>query len=114
MQMSKELLETMYSGQDYESEVALNMTGLAALLQTVQDVVITVNFKKQVSSEDALFRLMNSDASSFTDGAKRAKLARQLLQGEDCSLTCHVVQTMNNLGRSLVIDLKAERDNNYR
>ena len=51
MHMSKELLETMYSGQHYANEVALNMTGLAALLQTVQDVVITVNFKKQVSSE---------------------------------------------------------------
>ena len=57
---------------------------------------------------------MNSNASSFTDDVKRAKLARDLLQGEDCSLTCHVVQTMKNLGRSLVIDLKAERDNNYR
>ena len=114
MQMSKELLETMYSGQDYDREVALNMTGLAALLPTVRDVVITVNFKKQVSSEDALFRLMNSDASSFTNEAKRAELARGLLQGEDCSLTCHVVQTMNSLGRSLVIDLKAERDNNFR
>ena len=51
MHMSKELLETMYSGQHYANEIALNMTGLAALLQTVQDVVITVNFKKQVSSE---------------------------------------------------------------
>ena len=91
MHMSKEILETMYSGQDYDKEVALNMTGLAALLQIVKDVVITVNFKKQVSNEYALFKLMNSDASSFTDDQKRAKLARELLQGEDCSLTCHVV-----------------------
>ena len=72
MQMSKELLETMYSGRHYASEVALNMTGLAALLQTIRDVVFTVNFKKQVSSEQALDTLMSSDRSCFTDDAKRA------------------------------------------
>ena len=32
MQMSKELLETMYSAQHYDREVAMNMTGLAELL----------------------------------------------------------------------------------
>ena len=37
MQMSKELLETMYSATHYKSEVPLNMTGLAELLQYVQD-----------------------------------------------------------------------------
>ena len=72
MHMSKELLETMYSGRHYASEVALNMTGLAALLQIVQDVVFTVNFKKQVSSEQALDTLMSSDKSCFTDDVKRA------------------------------------------
>ena len=46
MQMSKELLETMYSGRHYASTVNLNMTGLAELLQSVQDIIITVNFKK--------------------------------------------------------------------
>ena len=33
--MSKELLTTMYSATHYESEVGLNMTGLAELLQSV-------------------------------------------------------------------------------
>ena len=32
MQMSKELLETMYSAQHYDREVGMNMTGLAELL----------------------------------------------------------------------------------
>ena len=46
MQMSKELLETMYSAQHYDREVAMNMTGLAELLQSVQDIIFTVKFKK--------------------------------------------------------------------
>ena len=32
MQMSKDLLDTMYSGRHYASTVNLNMTGLAELL----------------------------------------------------------------------------------
>ena len=46
MQMSKELLDTMYSGRHYSSTVNLSMTALAELLQSVQDNIFTVNFKK--------------------------------------------------------------------
>ena len=35
MEMSKSLIETMYSATHYEREIALNMTGLAELLQSV-------------------------------------------------------------------------------
>ena len=57
---------------------------------------------------------MQADASSFTDAKKLAQLAKTLLQGEDCSLTCRMVEVMNNLGRSLVIDLKADKSDNFR
>ena len=36
------------------------------------------------------------------------------MQGEDCSMTCHMVEVENNLGRSLVIDLETESDNKFR
>ena len=51
--MSKELLETMYSGTHYCREVDMNMTGLAELLQSVQDNIFTVIFKKQATEEAA-------------------------------------------------------------
>ena len=44
MQMSKELIETMYSANHFEREIPLNMTGLAELLQNVQDNVFTIEF----------------------------------------------------------------------
>ena len=44
MQMSKELIETMYSADHFEREIPLNMTGLAELLQNVQDNVFTIEF----------------------------------------------------------------------
>ena len=112
MQMSKELLESMYSATHYSAEVALNMTGLAELLMSVQDVVFSINFKKQASEAAAVERVLNADASDFTDKKKSAALAKALLQGQDCSLLCHMVEVENNLGRSLVIDLQAPDKNN--
>ena len=42
------------------------------LLQSVQDNIFTVNFKKQASSESVYDKLMQADASSFTDAKKLA------------------------------------------
>ena len=67
MQMSKSLLETMYSATHYDREVPLNMTGLAELLQSVQDVIFTVNFKKQATESNALEALTNASAAAFKD-----------------------------------------------
>ena len=53
MQMSKSLLETMHSGTHFAKEVGMNMTGLAELLQNVQDHIFTVNFKKQATESNA-------------------------------------------------------------
>jgi len=114
MQMSKELLETMYSATHYKQVVPLNMTGLAELLQSVQDHVFTVNFKKQATKTLAAQILQEAEASDFTDSKKLTQLAKKLIQGEDCSLTCHMVEVENNLGRSLVIDLKATSDSKFR
>jgi len=72
MQMSKELLETMYSATHYEREVGLNMTGLAELLQSVQDNVFTVNFKKQATEESAVQALLQADNATYKDAKKLA------------------------------------------
>ena len=51
--VSKDILEGMYSGDHFAKEVAMNMTALAELLQSVQDHVFTVNFRKQPTEEAA-------------------------------------------------------------
>ena len=114
MQMSKELLEEMYSAQHYDRECSLNMTGLAELLQSVQDNVFTINFRKKVSEENAAEQLLSASAADFKDETKRKALTKQLLEGEDCTMTCNMVQVENNLGRSLVIDLKATSATKFR
>ena len=112
--MSKELLETMYSADHYEREIPMNMTGLAELLQSVQDNIFTVNFKKQANEQSAVDQLLNADAASFNDPKKLSQLAKQIVAGKDCSMTCHMVEVENNLGRSLVIDLKATTESKFR
>ena len=114
MQMSKELLETMYSANHYEREVAMNMTGLAELLQSVQDIIFTVKFKKQVTEDNAANLLMSADAKAFKDAKQLSALAKSIVTGQDCEMTCHMVEVENNLGRSLVIDLKADAGNRFR
>ncbi len=51
--VSKDILEGMYSGDHFENEVAMNMTSLAELLQSVQDHIFTVTFRKQPTEEKA-------------------------------------------------------------
>ncbi len=42
------------------------------------------------------------------------ELAKQLIEGQNCKMTCHMVKVENNLGRSLVIDLNSDSDNKFR
>lgn len=112
--VSKDILEGMYSGDHFKKEVAMNMTSLAELLQSVQDHVFTVTFRKQPTEENAADLLQAADASSFKDKTKLGKLAKEIIAGKECTMTCHLLQVENNLGRSLVIDLSAKGDNKFR
>jgi len=42
------------------------------------------------------------------------KLAKDITEGEECTMTCHLVESESSLGRSLVIDLTTNLDNKFR
>ena len=42
------------------------------------------------------------------------QFAKSTTEGEDCELVCHLLESDNKLGRSLVIDLNAPAKNNFR
>lgn len=52
MHVSRDIIEKMDSGNHFEKEVAMNMTELAELLETVGDTVFTVSFRKLVKEAD--------------------------------------------------------------
>jgi len=112
--VSKDILEGMYSGDHFNKEVPMNMTALAELLHSVQDHVFTVVFRKQPTEESAIEVLEKADNATFKDAKKLSQLSKELIGGQECKMTCHLVQVENNLGRSLVIDLNAKGPSKFR
>ena len=53
MLVSRDILENMHSADHFKKEVPMNMTGLAELLQSVQDNIFTVQFRAQPKEEAA-------------------------------------------------------------
>jgi hypothetical protein len=114
MYVSRDILEKMSSATHFAREVGLNMTALAELLSTVSDTIFTVQFKKQVNKEAAEKVLKETSAADLKNKAKVAEIANKFVEGEPCTMICHLVEAENNLGRSVVIDLTAAGDNKFR
>jgi hypothetical protein len=52
---------------------------------------------------------------NFSDLKKETKsISKDILEGESCEITGHLVNSENNMGRSTVIDLNAPHHNNFR
>ena len=86
------------------------MSAMAELLQSVQDHVFTVQFRKQPTEENARDLL-----SSFTSKSQKIPdLVKDIIGGQTCTMTCHMIEVENNLGRSLVIDLGAKTESKFR
>ena len=103
MHVSRDLVEKMASGTHFAKEVGMNMTGLAELLEQCSDTVFTVQFHKQPSKESAQELLSATNFKDLKDKKKVAELAKELSEGGLTTMTCHLVDVENNLGRSTVI-----------
>ena len=114
MHVSRDIVEKMASGTHYAKEVGMNMTGLAELLEQCSDTVFTVQFHKQPSKESAQELLETTNFKDLKDKKKLAEIAKELSEGGLSTMTCHLVDVENNLGRSTVIDLTAKSDNKFR
>ena len=114
MYVSKDIIEKMDSGDHFAKEVSMNMTGLADLLFNVGDTVLTCKFKKQPNKESAEEVLEKVKFSDLKDQKKLATLVKGIVEGDECTITGHLVKVENSLGRSTVIDLNAKSDSKFR
>ena len=57
---------------------------------------------------------MKADKGAFKDNKKLSALSKDLIAGQNCVMTCHMVEVENNLGRSLVIYLGSKSPNKFR
>ena len=114
MHVSRDIVEKMASGTHFAKEVAMNMTGLAELLEQCSDTIFTVQFHKQPNKDTAKDLLEATSFKDLKDKMKVAELAKELTEGSLTTMICHLVDVENNLGRSTVIDISAKTDNKFR
>jgi hypothetical protein len=114
MHVSRDILEKMDSAAHYESEVPMNMTELAELLESAGDTAFTVSFRKQVNLDRVIEKLQETNQKQLQEKTYLNTMAKDLTEGEECTMTCHLVKAETTLGRSTVIDLHTEKDNKFR
>ncbi len=105
--VSKNILEKMVSGDHFEKELSMNKTELAEFLETLSDNVFTICFHKQPTVDSGIEVFKNVDIKDLSDQKKVNELVKKLTTGSECTMVCYLVDAENNLGRSTVIDLNA-------
>ena len=106
-EVTTSIISEMESADHYDKEIPMNMTSLAEFLVGLGDKGFTCSFRKLPTIEAAEEQLEKLKYSELKDPKKLAKLVDDVLDGETCTLTGHLVKAENNLGRSLVVDLNA-------
>jgi hypothetical protein len=114
LEVSKDILEKMHSAGHFEKEKPMNMTELAELLESMGDTCFTVNFRKKVDVNQVEDKLYSTSAKQLSDKNYLSKLAKDVIEGEECTLVCHLVNAEASLGRSTVIDLTTTSANKFR
>lgn len=114
MHVSQDIIEKMDSGNHFAKEISMNMTELAELLESVGDTAFTVSFRKQVKEEDVQEKLKTFTPAQLKDAKKLNSLVKELIEGEECTMTCHLIKAEGSLGRSTVVDLTSEHENKFR
>lgn len=113
--ISKDLLvRDMWSADHFEKEVKCTMTDLSEILAGCRDTIFTVSFKKKIDVKQVHEKLQSAKYADVKDEAKIKELSKMLIEGEQCTLTGHLIDCENNMGRSTMIDLSAKAPNNVR
>jgi len=114
LEVSKDILEKMHSAGHYEREKPMNMTELAELLESMGDTCFTVNFRKKVDVAQVEDKLFSTSDKQLNDKNYLSALAKDVIEGEECTLVCHLVNAEASLGRSTVVDLTTTNPNKFR
>lgn len=108
--MARDILETeMHSGLIFDKQETLSRTKVLEKMMAAGETVFSVQFNKKVDSDH--IKSVISDAGAKPDFKK---LSKEILTGKECNLTCFLRNSDNQLGRSMVIDLKANQGANFR
>ena len=113
--LSQDILERdMWSADHFEKEVKCTMSDLSELLQTCSDTIFKVQFRKKVDADTIQGKFKGLKLADLKKAEEVKKISKTITEGELAEITGHLLESENNLGRSLVVDLDAPKNNNIR
>jgi hypothetical protein len=104
----------MWSADHFDKEVKCGMTDLSLILEQCSDTIFKVQFKKKINEKEVEEKLAKVKPADLKKADVVKKLSKDIIEGESVEITGHLVESDNNLGRSLIIDLNAPMASNFR
>jgi hypothetical protein len=83
-------------------------------LEGCADTIFKVSFHKKLDQKVIESKIKEIKYEDIKKGQNMKQITKNLIEGELVEITGHLLESENNLGRSLVIDLNAPKDNNFR
>ena len=90
--MDFDLLKEMDSASHYAKEVACNMTQLVEVLETVNDTVFKVVFRKQANVDNAAKILEGVTLADLKNSTKKIAIAEKIAVGDQTTLICKLIE----------------------
>ena len=113
-EMSYDLLQKMDSADHFDYEIPLARGELVEMLESTRDTIFTICFRKKVQQKNVVEKLEIEGEEFLGDLKKSKKLAKQLLEGEECIIVGKLVNVEPKLGRSMIKDLRQNFGYNLR
>jgi hypothetical protein len=83
-------------------------------LEGCADTIFKVSFHKKLDQKVIESKIKEIKYEDIKKGQNMKQITKNLIEGELVEITGHLLESENNLGRSLVTDLNAPKDNNFR
>lgn len=108
------LLRDAWSADHFEKEVKCTMTDLCQILESCKDTIFKVSFKKKIDEKSVEAKLDSIKFEKLKKANEIKKISKSIVEGESVEVVGHLIESENNLGRSLVIDLNAPLGKGFR
>ena len=103
-----------WAADHHQKEVKCTMTDLTTVLEAANDTIIKVVFHKKIDAKQVQEKLQGLTMASVKDDKKIKELSKHLIEGEECEIVGHLIDSDNFMGRSMIVDLNAPANNNIR
>lgn len=117
--IDKDLVFEMYSANQYQTEKYVTRTEINHILANIGQQIFTINFNKQVKSQDIKNKLLKAikdeqgNPLTYEEIEKNLqKISKDLNKGEERTLIGYLLEVNNEMGRSTAIDLEIEKGQN--